>query len=174
MINVTLAGTLFLLMVCPSQEHPIEKISLTGTWEIEQYQDDGRDRLDRLGAGPARKNREKRTAKLVFSKQECWIIRGDGRREMASGLANAGFKSFAVNSTKVPAEIDITGFSGKENSKTRIYPGIIRIDGDQLTICYCEQGKTRPEAFKSDGANNLFVAKRISKVAQKVPEADEK
>ena len=137
--------------------------SLVGTWQITVFQDDGRDRLSRLGAGAPRKNEtEPRTAKLVFTSNQCFILRGDGRREMASGLANAGWKSCKLDTTTDPMSIDITGFAGKNNEKTKTYLGIYKVDGDVVTICYCEQGNQRPTKFESNGAMNLIEAKRVS------------
>ena len=146
-----------------------DREDLVGTWKITVYQDDGRDRLSRLGVGPTKKDKKPHVAKLVFTKDECYILRGDGRREMASGLANAGFKSCMLNPSTSPKSIDIDGFAGKNNEKWKTYMGIYKIDGDKLVICYCEQGKTRPTKFESDGANNLFEAQRISKDPQPIP-----
>ena len=126
-----------------------------------QY-DDGKDRLSRLGAAPAKNGKAPRVAHLVCTKNECYVIRGDGRREMASGLANAGFKKFTLDPSTTPKSIDLQGFAGKSNEKTKTYAGIYRITKGELTICYCEQGSKRPVEFLSDGANNLFQAERVS------------
>lgn len=136
---------------------------LIGTWKITVFQDDGNDRLGRLGARPAKKGKEPRTAKLVFTADECYLIRGDGRREMASGLTNAGWKSCTLDASTTPKSIDIAGFAGKENEKTKTYPGIYEIDGDRLRICYSETSPKRPTRFESNGHDNLFECERLSK-----------
>lgn len=143
--------------------------SLVGTWKIAAFQDDGKDRLARLGAAPAKKNREPRFAKLVFTSEACYVIRGDGRREMASGLTNAGWKSYTRNDSTAPKSIDIMGFSGKQNEKTKSYPGIYEITDNRLRICYAESGSKRPATFESNGQNNLFECERISKVPLPLP-----
>jgi len=170
----------FLTFVClgvlvsrsTSAEPDTKSSPLLGTWKITAFQDDGRDKLERLGVRPPKKNKpdeKPKVAKLVFTKDECYILRGDGRREMASGLANAGFKSWKIDDSTTPHSIDITGFAGKKNEKTKTYPGIVKLDGKKLTICYCEQGKRRPTKFESDGANNLFEAELLSRKPEPLP-----
>ena len=158
-------GTLMLTGVVDAND----AAKFVGTWKIVRYQDDGKDRLSRLGAGPAKKDGKARVAYLVFTADECYIIRGDGRREMASGLANAGFRKFTLASGTEPQSIDLDGFAGRNNEKTKTYPGIYRIEGSRLVICYCEQGARRPTEFQSDGANNLLEAERISKEPLPIP-----
>ena len=142
--------------------------SLIGSWKITVFQDDGRDRLERLGVKPVKKGQKPRFAKMIFTKTECLILRGDGKREKASGLANAGWKSCKLNATTSPKSIDIEGFTGKNNEKTKTYKGIYKLEGKTLTICYCEQGNKRPSNFESDGANNLFVCEKLSDVLEKL------
>ena len=135
---------------------------LIGTWKITLFHDDGNDRLGRIGAGPAKKDQPPRVAKLVFTGDECYLIRGDGRREMASGLTNAGWKSCTLDESTTPKTIDIVGFAGKENEKTKTYRGIYEIDDNHLRICYAESGPNRPTKFESDGDNNLFECQRVA------------
>lgn len=140
-----------------------DRQKLVGTWKITMFQDDGRDRLERLGAGPAKKkDRSPRVAYLVFSQEACYVIRGDGQRESKPGLANAAWKSCTLDESASPKTIDIVGFAGKEGQKSKTYLGIYKIEDDKLTICYCEQGNKRPTEFQSDGAMNLFAAERLS------------
>jgi uncharacterized protein (TIGR03067 family) len=148
-----------------------DRAALVGTWRITVFQDDGNDRLARLGVGPAKKKGdEPRFAKLVFTADSCYLIRGDGRREMASGLTNAGWKACRLDESTAPKSIDIDGFTGKENEKTKTYPGIYEIDGDRLRICYAETSPKRPTKFESNGNDNLFECMRISKEPLPVPE----
>ena len=134
------------------------------------YQDDGKDRLSRLGAGPAKNGNDPRVAKLVFTTDQCYLIRGDGRREVTSGLTNAGWKSCQLDASTSPKSIDIVGFAGKESGKTKAYPGIYEIDADRLRICYAETSSKRPTKFESDGNNNLFECEKISTKPLKVTE----
>lgn len=169
--KLRLAGfILATLFVLPSLCDADDRQALVGTWKITVYQDDGNDRLSRLGARPAKKDKPARVAKLVFTSDECYLIRGDGRREMASGLTNAGWKSITLDESTTPKSIDIMGFAGKENEKTKTYPGIYEIDGDRLRICYSETSPKRPTKFESNGHDNLFECERISKEPISVPQ----
>ena len=124
----------------------------------------------RLGAGPAKKDKPPNVAKLVISSDQCYLIRGDGRREMASGLTNAGWKSITLDETMAPKSIDIVGFTGKENEKSKTYPGIYEIEGDRLRICYAESGSKRPTKFESNGNDNLLECERLSSEPLPLPE----
>lgn len=150
---------------------PDLRAALVGTWKIVDFHDDGRPRLERLGASPkAKKGQKPRTALLVVTPQECWILRGDGRREATPGLANCAWKSFTLDPAQKPIAIDLVGFAGKDGSKTRTYAGILELQKDRLRICWNEMGKTRPTAFASDGAMNLLVCERLSKeITQPAP-----
>ena len=119
---------------------------------------------------PAKKDQPPRIAKLVFTDDDCYVLRGDGRREMASGLTNAGWKSCTLDESTKPKSIDIVGFAGKESDKTKTYPGIYELDGDKLRICYAETSPERPTKFESNGHNNLFECVRISADAEPAPE----
>jgi len=98
------------------------------------------------------------------------LIRGDGRREMASGLSNAGWKACTLDASTSPKSIDITGFAGKDNEKTKTYRGIYELDSNRLQICYAESGRQRPTQFESNGNDNLIVCERISAQPVPVPE----
>lgn len=168
----SLNGTILLVFgiaYLPSPACADDREVLIGTWKITVFQDDGNDRLSRLGAGPAKKGKEPRVAKLVFTAEECYLIRGDSRREMASGLTNAGWKSITLDESTTPKSIDIVGFAGKENEKSKTYLGIYEIDGDRLRICYAETSPKRPTKFESNGHDNLFECERISKEPLPVP-----
>ena len=101
-----------LLVILPCTSFAGDRDLLVGTWKVTVFQDDGRDRLSRLGAGPARKKDAKpRVAKLVFTKDACYVLRGDGRREVTAGLANAAWKSFQLDESSSPKSIDIVGLA---------------------------------------------------------------
>ena len=146
-----------------------DRNAMIGTWKITVFHDDGQDRLGRLGAGPGKKGSEPRIAKLVVTEDACYLIRGDGRREMASGLTNAGWKSFTLDESTKPKSIDLVGFAGKENEKTKTYVGIYEVEGDRLSICYAESGSKRPAEFVSNGNDNLLTCERLSKEPLPLP-----
>jgi uncharacterized protein (TIGR03067 family) len=160
------------LVLLASRTFADDRDNLIGTWRIAVFQDDGRDRLGRLGAGPAKKGQPPRVAKIVFTTDACYLIRGDGRREMASGLSNAGWKSCMLDESTKPKSIDIVAFAGKANEKTKTYVGIYEIEGDRLRICYAESGQKRSTKFESSGNDNLLECRRISKEPLPVPEQE--
>lgn len=63
---------------------------------------------------------------------------------------------------KSPKEIDITPLDGPDKDKT--FPGIYKLDGDQLTICLPLAGgesAERPKKFEADKTNGLTVLERV-------------
>ena len=171
-IVFSLATLPFVFAATSSQNSAVadDRTDLVGTWKITVFQDDGRDRLSRLGAGPAKKDQQPRVAKLIFTADACYLLRGDGRREMVAGLANAGWKSCTLDESTTPKSIDVVGFAGKDGDKTKTYLGIYELDGDKLRICYAETSPQRPTKFESDGHNNLFECVRLSAEAEAIPE----
>ncbi len=148
-----------------------DRDALVGTWKITVFQDDGRDRLERLGAGSAKKKgAEPRVAHLVFDATGCWVLRGDGKREVRAGLANAAWKSVTLDESTQPKSVDVTGFAGKDGTKEKVYVGVYSLDGNTLKIAWAESGSKRPTELVSDGANNLFVAEKVSDELRKPAE----
>jgi uncharacterized protein (TIGR03067 family) len=68
--------------------------------------------------------------------------------------------AYSIDETKKPATIDLSIKDGpvKEGKSG----GILKIEGDTLTLCYCFEGSARPEKFESteDNGAHLFVLKR--------------
>ena len=155
------------MMVTPL--HAGDRDALIGTWEITVFLDDGNDRLARLGAGAAKKGKGPRIAKLVFTEDACFVLRGDGKRDVLSGLTNAAWKKVTLHPDKSPKEIEITGFAGKDGSKEKVYPGIYDISDGKLKICWAESGSDKPTEFISNGHFNLFECKRISEEPEDLP-----
>ncbi|MGV3608049.1 MAG: M56 family metallopeptidase [Planctomycetaceae bacterium] len=69
------------------------------------------------------------------------LINGNVMSGVGSGIG--GSMSFKLNSEKTPNEIDLTVLDGKRKGITE--PGIYKIEGDQLRICF--GGKIRPKEF---------------------------
>ena len=129
-----------------------------------------RNRLARLGAEQRpKKDKKPRIAKLVMTETECWVIRGDGKRDVRAGLSNCAWKSYKTRVSKTSKEIDLTGFAGTGGAKIKTYSGIYQIKENKLWICWNESGKSRPTQFTSDGSMNLFVCERLSKKVEKRP-----
>jgi uncharacterized protein (TIGR03067 family) len=79
-------------------------------------------------------------------------------------LANMGFKfvfSYKLDATKDPVAIDMETLE-PETLKGGKAPGIIKLDGDSITLCYNPAKETRPTKFESteENGNFLFVMKK--------------
>jgi len=55
--------------------------------------------------------------------------------------------TYKINAAKSPAQIDMIGTEGELTGKAAL--GILKLDGDSLTMCYVMPGKDRPAAFES-------------------------
>jgi len=148
-----------------------DRAQLNGTWKIVGFQDDGSDKIGRLGVGLAKKGQEPRIAKLVFSGDECFVVRADGKRDMLAGLTNCAWKTHTLDEKTSPKSIDIVGFAGKESEKTQTYFGIYELVGGKLRICWNEGGKARPTKLESNGEMNLFECERLSDQPEKPAES---
>jgi len=69
--------------------------------------------------------------------------------------------TYQVDASKTPAQIDMIGTEG--DLKGKVAPGILKLDGDTLTMCYVMPGKDRPTAFDSqpNSGATLAVWKRV-------------
>jgi uncharacterized protein (TIGR03067 family) len=69
--------------------------------------------------------------------------------------------TYKVDGAKTPAEIEMVGTEGDLKGKTAL--GILKLDGDTLTMCYVMPGKQRPTAFESlpDSGKFLIIWKRM-------------
>lgn len=70
--------------------------------------------------------------------------------------------AYSIDETKKPATIDLTIKDGPVKEGKSV--GILKIEGDTLTLCYCFEGSERPKKFESteDNGAHLFVLKRKS------------
>src|SRR5438270_681647 len=55
--------------------------------------------------------------------------------------------AFVVDATKTPATIDMKPTGGRYKDKT--LKGIVKLDGDRMTIAFAEPEKARPKEFES-------------------------
>ena len=63
--------------------------------------------------------------------------------------------SYKLDSSKTPPQIDMIGTEG--DLKGKVAPGILKLDGDTLTMCYVMPGKERPTAFESQPNSGAFL-----------------
>ena len=139
-----------------------DRDAMVGTWKIAEFQDDGKDRMSRLGYKKDKKTGDEKFPSLVVSKDEIQVLRGDGKRELKNGLSNCAWKRCTLDESASPKTIDLVGFAGKEGDQEKTYLALYTLEGDKLTICYRETGKGRPTKFESDGDMNLMVCERIA------------
>jgi uncharacterized protein (TIGR03067 family) len=96
-----------------------------------------------------------------------FVIKGD---ELSVGSADGGAtrqKTFKVDPTKSPREIDLTSLDGQEKDTTAAC--IYKLDGDRLTICmpyFTKDPSTRPKEFKA-GADDGFMVITLERVNSK-------
>ena len=64
--------------------------------------------------------------------------------------------TYKVDGSKAPPQIDMIGTEGDLKGKTA--PGILKLDGDTLTMCYVMPGKERPTAFDSQPNTGATLA----------------
>src|SRR5262245_49636138 len=69
--------------------------------------------------------------------------------------------TYTINTAKTPAHIDIIGTEGELKGKPAL--GLIKVDGDTLTMCYVMPGSERPSALDSPPGSRitLLVMKRV-------------
>ena len=55
------------------------------------------------------------------------------------------------------------------NEKEKTYPGIYKLEGGKLHLCWNEMGKARPTEFRTTGDMNTFVCERLSDTPEPPP-----
>jgi uncharacterized protein (TIGR03067 family) len=113
------------------------------------------------------------TAKQIIGSWTCTSATIDGRplgeemvKQLRLTLTADRYKSqrgdqvlfdstYTVDTKKNPATIDMIGTEGELKGKSA--PGIFKLDGDMLTMCYVMPGKERPTAFESQPQSGAFL-----------------
>jgi uncharacterized protein (TIGR03067 family) len=88
-----------------------------------------------------------------------YIFTTDGRFTYVLGKGSTAEYTYTADPTKTPAEIDLVPAPGGGP----VVPGIYKIEGDTLTVCFTTPGAPRPTRFeKSDTPHvGLSVYKRV-------------
>ncbi|MFO0822215.1 MAG: TIGR03067 domain-containing protein [Gemmataceae bacterium] len=63
--------------------------------------------------------------------------------------------TYAVDTTKTPATFDMKVKGGTFDGKTLI--GIVKVEGDTMTMAFVEEGKTRPTKFESPAGSGIAL-----------------
>jgi uncharacterized protein (TIGR03067 family) len=70
--------------------------------------------------------------------------------------------TYKLDTTKTPITIDTSVKGGMYDGKTLL--GIVKVDGDTMTIAFTEPGKERPKAFESkEGSGVVLVVHKKAK-----------
>ena len=64
--------------------------------------------------------------------------------------------NYTVDATKTPAAIDMKPKGGNYDGKTLL--GIVKVEGDTMTIAFAEPGKERPTKFESAAGSGVVLA----------------
>ena len=133
---------------------------------------------------PAAQGDETVTAKAIQGSWTCHSAVIDGRplgdeivKQLRLTLTADRYKSergdqvlfdstYTLDANKTPAHIDMVGTEGDLKGKSA--PGILKLDGDRLTMCYVMPGKDRPTAFDSQPQSGAFLVvwKRAEKAGE--------
>lgn len=70
------------------------------------------------------------------------------------GKATTG--TYTLDTTKTPVAIDLKPKGGTYDGKTLV--GIVKVEGDTMTIAFAEPGKARPTKFESPAGGGIVVA----------------
>lgn len=84
---------------------------------------------------------------------------GDGKYTLTpakDSKAKAATGTYKLDATKTPVTIDLMPKGGTYDGKTLL--GIVKVDGDALTIAFAEPGKDRPTKFEGAAGSGVVVA----------------
>jgi uncharacterized protein (TIGR03067 family) len=117
-------------------DEPVNAKKLVGTWICASAVIDGKP-LAEEAAGQLR---------LTLTPDRYKTVRGE------RVLFDSTYK---VDVTKSPAQIDMIGTEGDLKDKAAL--GILKLDGEKLTMCYVMPGKQRPAEFDSQPQSGAFL-----------------
>ena len=135
-MNTTLI--LAMTLAAPALKDPPKKdVDIVGEWVLESQTTNGRE----LKSAPGRR----------------YNFMADGKWTQTTAKAKATSKinrAYTIDAMAKPAAIDM------KTSASLAQPnmiGILRIDGDTLTICYAASGEERPKSFESGEGSGVTV-----------------
>lgn len=131
-------ASLFLLVVAGWCAADDKTDPTAGKWVIESVARDGKD-------APALKG-----AVRVHENGSYTITPAKDSKAQPSGGA------YTVDASKTPAILDMKPKGGNYDGKTLL--GIVKVEGDVMTICFAEPGKERPTKFESTPGAGLVLA----------------
>jgi uncharacterized protein (TIGR03067 family) len=122
------------------KDPPKTELKIAGEWVVDSEVTNGR---------PLKTTIERR---YTFADDGKWTLNTKGK-------TLGGEKTYSIDTSKKPAAIDM-----KYSAATK-YNGIVKLEGDTLTICYTRNEAERPTKFESlEGSTTiLIVLKRVKK-----------
>jgi uncharacterized protein (TIGR03067 family) len=143
-VHATLLITALAVGAPALKDPPKKELKIEGEWVVESQISAGR---------PLKSSIERR-----------YIFSGDGKWTMTSSKAKAKnaaslSRTYVIDATTNPASIDMKTSSGLAQPNM---VGIIKVEGDTLTLCYSRSGEDRPKTFESpeDSSTYLIIMKR--------------
>lgn len=127
-MSATAILTLSFVLGAPAGKEKAEPAKVDGEWIVEKYVSGGRE------------NEKRKGMHFTFADGKVHV-----KEEGAAGI------DYTADAKKNPATIDLA--AGKEN-----IPGIYKVEGDTLTICFPKGGKgERPTKFESPEGTDIVV-----------------
>lgn len=143
-MNTTLLITALAVGAPALKDPPKKELKIEGEWVVESQVNGGRH--------------------LKSSIERRYIFSGDGKWTMTSSKAKAKnapslTRTYVIDGSTNPPSIDMKTSSGLTQPNMI---GIIKVDGDTLTLCYSRSGEDRPKTFESpeDSSTILIIMKR--------------
>ncbi|MBL8796466.1 MAG: hypothetical protein JNM56_21380 [Planctomycetia bacterium] len=140
--------------------------ALIGSWSIVELRDDDLNQNSRLGLPPQTDGKDPKRRVVITFYEDGKVTVLDAQGKRADGFIS--FTDFAAARTdpdRAPKRIDLTAHrASKDADGPVIYPGIYKIEGQELTLVWCEEdfkNSAVPTEFKSNGLMNLIRAIRI-------------
>lgn len=133
LLTLSLMAATFGLCLAEDKKDPT-----AGKWVIESVTRDGKEAAPLKGAV-----REHKDGSYTLSPAK------DSKAPPSGG-------TYTLDTTKSPIAIDMKAKGGTYDGKTLL--GIVKVDGDTMTICFAEPGKDRPTKFESTAGSGLVLA----------------
>jgi uncharacterized protein (TIGR03067 family) len=139
-MHATVMFTVLALGAPALKDPPKSDIKIVGEWIVESQVTYGR---------PIKTTVERR---YTFSDDGKWTLNTKAK-------AGAVERTYKIDATKKPVAIDM------KYTTAITYAGIIKVEGDTMTLCYTRKADERPTKFESpeESATILIVLKRAKK-----------
>jgi len=144
-MQATILITAFALSAPVLKDPPKKELKLASDWVVESQVTNGR---------PLKSKIERR---YIFSADGKWTMTTN-KTKVTPDLT----RTFTIDNKNKPAAIDMKLLP---TATTTAYTGIVKIEGDTMTICYSRNGDERPTKFESPEGSTviLIVMKRVKK-----------